>query len=105
MERKDYETVSEAVNDLVKQGYTFNFSISEEDDCIVCKKSDIQLSEKDFEIDAVYRFEGMNDPGDSMIVYAVSSKNHNIKGIVVNGYGVYSSSKAARIVEKLSRHS
>jgi hypothetical protein len=105
MERKDYETVSEAVTDLVKLGYTFDFSISEHEDCIVCKKSKLQLSEEDFEIDAVYRFEGISDPGDSMIIYAVSSKKHDIKGVVVNGYGVYSNSNAAKIVEKLNRHS
>jgi len=64
---KDYETVSEAVTDLVKQGYTFNFSISEEEDCIVCKKKrTYSFQKKIFEIDAVYRFEGMNDPGDSI---------------------------------------
>ncbi|WP_235932978.1 phosphoribosylpyrophosphate synthetase [Acidiluteibacter ferrifornacis] len=104
MERKDYETVTEALHDLAQNGYTFDFSISDEKDCIICEKHDVQLSDEDFEIDAVYRFEGMNDPGDSMIVYAISSAKFNLKGVVVNGYGVYSNSSAAKIVEKLSKH-
>jgi hypothetical protein len=104
MERKDYETVSEACTELKKLGYTFDFSISEHEDCIICKKTETQLSEDDFEIDAVFRFEGLSDPGDSMIVYAISSKKYVIKGVVVNGYGVYSNSTAAKIVDKLSRH-
>lgn len=104
MERRDYETVTEAVKDLAKQGYTFDFSISDEEDCIICKQHEVQLSDEDFDIDAVYRFEGMNDPGDSMIVYAISSDKFNLKGVVINGYGVYSNSSAAKIVEKLSNH-
>ena len=36
-----------------------------------------------------------------MIVFAVSSKKNNLKGIVVNAYGMYSDSSTSKIVELL----
>ena len=45
---KSYETVSEAVNDLSKRGYTHDFNIGE--DCITCGDK-LSLSPEDFEVD------------------------------------------------------
>lgn len=101
---RNYETVSEAVNDLKKRGYTADLSIEAERECLVCQGSATELSPEDFVIDEVYRFEGMTDPGDEMIVYAISSVNKNIKGIVVNAFGIYSSYRASKLVEHLAKH-
>ncbi|WP_107039216.1 phosphoribosylpyrophosphate synthetase [Brumimicrobium mesophilum] len=100
-----YETVSEATNDLIKRGYTTDFYIEATKDCIVCRKSDLALSEKDFVIDEVHRFEGETDPGDSMIVYAISSNKHNVKGVLVNAYGVYADGDTSKIVAHLHKQS
>ncbi|MDN6281159.1 MAG: phosphoribosylpyrophosphate synthetase, partial [Psychroflexus sp.] len=67
---KSYDTVSEAMNDLIKRGYTTDFNIQAADDCIICRKSNLSLSADEFEIDEIYRFEGETDPGDEMILYA-----------------------------------
>lgn len=101
---KNYDTVSEAVNDLVKRGYTTDFNIHPEGDSLVCSKNEKSLAPEEFEIDEIHRFEGMTDPGDEMIVFAISSKKHNVKGIVVNAYGIYSDSGAAKMVKYLSEH-
>ncbi len=100
----NYETVSEAVNDLKKRGYTADLSMEAERECLICQGSATELSPEDFVIDEVYRFEGMTDPGDEMIVYAISSVNKDIKGIVVNAFGIYSSYRASRLVEHLTKH-
>jgi len=99
-----YETVSEAINDLTKRGYTTDFEILNEKECLVCHKTSSQLSPDEFEIDETYRFEGNTDPGDEMIVFAISSVKHNIKGIVVNAYGMYADSSASKIIERLHNH-
>jgi hypothetical protein len=105
MEKNNYyETVSEAVNDLIKRGYTVDLSILSEEDCLVCNDTSVQLSPDEFEIDETYRFEGSTDPGDEMIVFAVSSLKHDIKGVVVNAYGMYSDSATSKIVERLKNH-
>jgi len=101
---KSYETVSEALNDLIKRGYTHDFNVHVEKACLVCNNSLTQLSPDNFQIDETYRFEGNTDPGDEMILFAISSSRHKIKGTLVNAYGLYSDSNASKIVEKLANH-
>ena len=103
MENYSYDTVSEAVNSLAKRGYTNDFEIMTETECLVCHKSSLNLSPEEFHIDEIYRFEGDTDPGDEMIVYAISSDNHQLKGIVINAYGMYSDPVVYKIVERLKR--
>lgn len=101
---KIYDTVSEAINDLKNLGYTIDFSIMAEKECLSCHKTGMELSPDEFEIDQFYRFEGDTDPGDEMIVYAISSKNNDLKGIVVNAYGIYADNISSSVVKKLSTH-
>lgn len=100
----DYETISEAMNALQKKGYTTDFSILKERDCLLCKSIDKQLSSDDFEIDEIFRFEGDTDPGDEMILYAISSAKYGVKGLVADAYGVYSGNTNSRLVAKLKKH-
>lgn len=99
-----YDTVSEATNDLAKRGYTTDLELLADEECLMCNKTSTRLSPEEFKIDETYRFEGNTDPSDEMIVFAISSEAHNIKGIVINGYGVYSDSATAKIVERLHNH-
>lgn len=99
---KTYDTVTEAVNDLIKRGYTENFVSG--DKCLLCDDKNIALSPDDFKIDEVYRFEGESDPADEMIVYAISSIDDGTKGVLVNAYGMYSSSFSNEMVAKLKIH-
>lgn len=101
MQKKSYDTVSEAMTDLKKLGYTVDFSILAEKDCVICHKTKTELSPDDFAIDGFYRFEGDSDPGDEMIVYAISSDKFNMKGIVVNAFGMYANAATSAIVKKL----
>lgn len=101
MENINYDTVSEAINDLAKRGYTTDFEIFKDLECLVCRKTAKQLSPDEFEIDETYRFEGNSDPGDEMIVFAISSKKHDLRGIVVYAYGMYSDPSTSKIVELL----
>lgn len=100
----NYETLSQAVNDLVKRGYTADFLVIKEKDCLVCKGHDLELSPDEFAIDEIYRFEGMTDPADESIVFAVSSTQHKIKGLVINSYGADFGYRSSKLVESLSRH-
>jgi hypothetical protein len=95
-----YETVTEAVNELQKRGYEHNFNIK--DDCIHCDKKGVSLLASEFVIDEVYRFEGDSDPGDEMVVYAISSEQLKIKGVLVNAYGTYSETASSDLIKKLT---
>lgn len=99
-----YETVTEAISELRKRGYTEDLNIPQDEDCLICQGLNTQLSPEEFEIDETYRFEGDTDPGDEMIVFAISSVMRNIKGTLVNAYGTYSDSHATEIIARLKQH-
>lgn len=101
---RSYDTVSEAINDLMQRGYTKDFNIIADQECLICNKSGVVLSPDEFEIDEVYRFEGMTDPGDEMIIFALSAKMFNAKGILVNAYGLYADGKTSKMIERLRTH-
>jgi len=99
---KNYETLVDATNDLMKRGYTANLSL--EGDTIADKDKNITLTADEFEIDEFYRFEGASNPDDTSIVYAVSSPKYNLKGILINAYGTYSNDSSSAIDAKLHHH-
>jgi hypothetical protein len=95
-----YDTVSEAINDLRKRGYTEDFNLGM--DTLTC--GEIKCRPEDFDITEIYRFEGNTDPADEAIVFAIESKVNNIKGVLVNGYGISNDSLSAAMIKKLSTH-
>ena len=99
---KVYETLSQAISDLTKRGYTFNFNIK--NDCIECVENSINMEPDEFEIDEVHRFQEMSDVGDENILYAISSDKYQLKGLLVNAFGIYADSASVRLVEKLHKH-
>ena len=98
----NYSTVSEAVNDLTKRGYTNDFRLCT--DGIECAGLQLKLHPDHFEIIEFYRFEGDTDSADEAVVYAIESKDGKIKGIIVNGYGIYSESLTDEMLKKLKEH-
>lgn len=93
-----YNSLSEAMNALRKQGYTEDFNLKPH--CLHCVSNNIQLNPEDFEVDAYYRFEGMSNPDDNSIVFAISGKD-GLQGILVDAYGVYSDSLSEAMIKKL----
>jgi hypothetical protein len=96
-----YDTVSQAVNGLKGRGYNLDFNL--EGGCLTCQVNDLSLEPSEFEITEVHRFEGMSDPGDEAVVYAIESK-HGDKGVFVGGYGVSAEDAGTEMVEKLKIH-
>jgi len=99
---RNYETLVDATNDLLKRGYTANLSL--DGDTIGDKAQNIHMTADEFEIDEFYRFEGASNPDDTSIVYAVSSLKYNLKGVLVNAYGAYADDSSSAITAKLHHH-
>ena len=98
---KNYETLTEAISDLNKRGYTLNFNLN--DDCIECAEPNIRLHPEEFEIDEIHRFQQMSDVDDETILYAISSPKHGLKGLLVNAFGIYADSLSADLASKLAQ--
>lgn len=78
-------TVSEVIDHLKKEGYTVDFNLKA--NWLEYSGTSLQIHPEDFVIDKHYRFEGLSDPADEAVVYAISSSKHDLKGTLVNGYG------------------
>lgn len=87
---------------LQKIGYTYDFNL--DNDCISYAGGQKRLNPEEFTIDKVFRFEGMTDPGDESVIYAISSSDKEIKGILVNAFGIYSDPVSDKMVKKLATH-
>src|SRR5690349_10637100 len=95
---KKYTTVTETLNKLKQEGYTLDFNLKS--GSLECKTLALQLRPADFLIDKFYRFEGESNPGDSAIIYAISSKNGS-RGTMIDAYGIYADSLTSEMLEKL----
>ena len=95
-----YTSMVDALEDLKKRGFTLDFNLA--NGVLHNSEQNINLEPDDFEIAELYRFEGMTDPGDSSILYAINSDKYHIKGVFVNGYGVYSDDVSEDLLKKLN---
>jgi hypothetical protein len=94
-----YDNLLDALKSLNNEGYTKDFNLLP--NCLFCQMDEIRLFPDEFEIDKYYRFENDTDPADQSIVYAISSIKNNLKGTLVNAYGIYSDPVEDELVRKL----
>lgn len=97
---KPYNTLSETMNELRKEGYVEDFNLQR--NCLECRNGQFKVFAEEFKVDKFYRFEGESNPSDSSILYAISSDKHKLKGLLVNAYGIYSDPITDEMVQKLS---
>lgn len=92
-------TLSEITNKLMTEGYELDFNVTENTTDGPGKYLNEHPDE--FVIDKHYRFEGMSDPEDEAMVYAISQKNGGMKGVLINGYGASSNEDTNDLVKQL----
>ncbi|MGZ3899513.1 MAG: phosphoribosylpyrophosphate synthetase [Bacteroidia bacterium] len=97
-----FETLSQAINALKKEGYTLDFNLAE--NCLECNNGHHRLSAEDFVVDKFFRFDDNEDPSDQSILYAISSPTKHVKGLLVNGYGRFGDAVTNAVVDKLKMH-
>ena len=97
---ENYDTVTGALNGLRKKGYTLDFNLAF--DKLICTQNDECLNPSEFEITETYRFEGESNPSDEDVVYAIESKDKNLKGVLTSAYGMYADTVDTDMIKKLS---
>jgi quercetin dioxygenase-like cupin family protein len=95
-------TVSQVLDKLKKDGYTVDFNLR--DNCLACHGNNLQIRPNEFVVDRYYRFEGISDPDDEAVVYAISSAKHDLKGTLVNAYGIYSDEVSDEMMRSLTKN-
>lgn len=93
-----YDTLSMATTDLGKRGYKAEFTLKP--DRLLLREKDKSYGPHDFEVDEYHRFEGISNPSDMSIVYAITT-NDGLKGTLIEAYGAYSEKGSAEMVKKM----
>lgn len=96
---KSYTTLSEAINDLKKRGYKEDFNLH--NDRVGCAALELQWHPENFSVDEYHRFEGMSNPDDNSIVFAISSTD-GVKGTLLDAYGMYAENLTDAMIKKLA---
>lgn len=92
------DTLSETMEYLQKQGYTYDFNLCSGH--IECNALKLTLHPEDFEVDELHRFGGMSSTDDNSVLYAIRSKK-GVKGLLVDAYGVYAENISEAMRKKL----
>jgi len=76
------ETFAEALDELKKNGYTFNFVKNNE--FLYCTEKEMNFRSYELTITERYRYENKNEPSLNSVLYAVESPEYGLKGFLVN---------------------
>ena len=93
-------TVTEATAALAARGYDADFVLRA--GRARCGGCGAELPAPEMVIDEVYRFEGPSDPGDEMIVVAVTCRRCGRRGTLASGYGPSTSPEEAELLRALT---
>lgn len=96
---KTFETLSQAINDLEQRGYVHDFNLHPE--WIECAPLNRKFLPQEFHVDEVHRFEGMTNPDDSSVLFAIRSSD-GVKGLLVDAYGMYADSLSPTMIGKFT---
>ncbi|WP_221394164.1 hypothetical protein [Dyadobacter sp. NIV53] len=99
------DTLVETLEALKERGFTYDFNLTAH--ALEVHKEDginMSLAPEDFNIVEVFRFEGMTNPSDMSILYAIESTN-GLKGTLLSSYGVYADAMSNEMIKKLDTRS
>ena len=69
-------------------------------DKIECSETKVYYAATSFKADRFLRFEGMNNPDDSSILFAISASDGS-KGVLVDAYGAYAANVSPEMMDRL----
>jgi hypothetical protein len=83
----EYATLAGALEELIRRGFTEGFRVV--DGRLRILGTGQTLEPKDLVIREYHRFEGVSDPDDMAILYALESRS-GVRGTIADAFGVYS---------------
>ena len=97
VQQNPYATLTAAIEKLREEGYTHDFKQCEHH--LECEKLSKEFKPTEFTIVHTYRFEGMTNPSDNSVLYAIEASD-GTKGILIDAYGVYADAISPEMIEK-----
>ncbi len=100
MHSHPYNSVVEAQQGLIKKGYTEGFIWSDDKFMTGNKSKSYSISE--LTIVETYRFEGITNPGDESILFAIEAADGS-KGYAISAYGPYADEKFVKFLDEVKK--
>jgi hypothetical protein len=91
-------TLAGTLADLADRGFTAAFAVA--GDGLRAAGTVRTFRAEDLTIREFHRFEGISDPDDMSIVYAIESRD-GTRGTLVDAFGVYSNPAVTRVLERV----
>jgi hypothetical protein len=91
-------TLTETLADLADRGFAAAFAVA--GDGLRAAGTVRTFRAEDLTIREYHRFEGISDPDDMSIVYAIESRD-GTRGTLVDAFGVYSNPAVTRVLERV----
>ena len=95
---ESYTTMTEAIEGLKNRGFSANFEFI--DKKLQAMESGHRFVADELTIMEHHRFEGITNPADESIVYAIESKD-GTRGILVDAYGTYADPAISAFVRNI----
>ena len=95
-----YDTMTEALTDLKKRGYKYDFNLHQGD--FYCEVLERQYRVPQLQLKETYRFEGDSNPSDESVVYAIVADD-GVMGSFVNGYGTYADTDSELVLQLVKK--
>lgn len=97
VQQNPHATLTAAIEELRKEGYEYDFNQKEHH--LECEELNKNFKPAEFTIKHVYRFEGMTNPSDNSVLYAIEGSD-GTKGILIDAYGAYAEAISPEMIEK-----
>lgn len=91
--------ITQCERELKRRGYREDFRIDEQG--LSTYQGEKRYQPNEISIDNFYRFEGVSDPGDMMVLYAITT-NDGVMGTLSDGYGTYSTQPISEFIVKVT---
>jgi hypothetical protein len=93
-----YATLTGALDELTRRGFTEGLLVV--DGGLRAIGGAETMKPKDLVIREFYRFEGISDPDDTAILYAMESVN-GVRGTLADAFGVYADPRTTAVLEDI----
>jgi len=97
---KNYATLSETTSHLQQQGFSDRFKL--EGDRLENLETGALYTPEDLKVVELHRFEGMTNPGDMSVLFAVETKDGR-KGSIISSYGTYANDALLHFMDEVER--
>lgn len=96
--RHRMETLTEAVDRMARDGFTASFRAVSGGDLAA---GDRTFAPEDLIVEEVARFEGMSDPADASVLFALRSPDDRVRGTFSSVYGIGADAQCVAALRRL----